>query len=93
MRCEFWGAEPRSWSIPATIIPSRLVNDPKFTNKPPGIFERSSISSGDVAIIGEAPNAIVAFADCVATTMFVIFSADHQLVLLGLFGSYLMDQG
>jgi hypothetical protein len=77
MLCEFREAGSGGGTIPATIIPSRLVNVPKFINKPPGIFARSSISSGDVAIIGEAPSAIVAFADCVVTTTFVIF-LDHQ---------------
>ena len=77
---EFREAKSGGEPIPATTIPSRLVNVPKFISKPPGIFARSSISSGDVAIIGEAPSAIVAFADCVVTTTFVIF-LDRQSVL------------
>ena len=52
---------------------------------------RSSISSGDVVMMGEAPNAIVAFADCVVTTAFVIF-LDHQRVFqTEAVVSYLMD--
>lgn len=78
--CEFREVESRDGHIPATIIPFGLSSVPMLTNKPPGIFARSSISSGDVAMIGEAPSAIVAFADCVATTIFVI-SLDHQRVV------------
>lgn len=93
MHCELLGAELGREFIPATIIPPRLVNVPKFINKPPGIFARSSISSGDVAIIGEAPSEIVAFADCVVTTTFVIFT-NHQWVLrTEVPASYLMNQG
>ena len=56
------------------------------------MFARSSISSGDVAIIGEAPRAIVAFADCVVTTTFVIF-LDHKWALrTEVVVSYLVDQ-
>ena len=76
MFCESREVESGGEVIPATIIPSRPVNVPKLISKPPGIFARSSISSGDVAIIGEAPSAIVAFADCVVTTTFVIFLDD-----------------
>lgn len=87
---------PEKWetgggSIPATIIPSRLVNVPKFISKPPGIFARSSISSGDVAIIGEAPSAIVAFADCVVTTTFVISLGDQWVLQTGVGELYLMN--
>ena len=73
MLCELREAESGGEPIPAANIPSRWSNVPKFISNPPGTFARSSISSGDVAIIGEAPSAIVAFADCVVTTAFVIF--------------------
>lgn len=80
-------------SIPATTIPPKLVNVPKFTSRPPGIFARSSISSGDVAIIGEAPNAIVAFADCVVTTTFVISLNHEQALRTEVVVSHLVNQG
>ena len=69
---------PRGEPIPDTSIPSRLVSVPKLIKKTPGIFARSSISSEDVATIGEAPSAIVAFADCVVTTSFVILLDDQR---------------
>lgn len=78
--CESCEAKLRGEPIPATVIPSRLDNVPKLISKPPGILARSSISSGDDAMIGEAPSAIVAFADCVVTTLFVIL-LDHQRVV------------
>ena len=91
MSCEFQEAGSGGEVIPATIIPSRLVNVPKLISKPPGMFARSSISSGDVAIIGEAPSAIVAFADCVVTTIFVIFLNDQSVLQTELDVLYLMD--
>ena len=44
----------------------------KLTSKAPVARLRSAISSGAVAIMGDAPSASVAFADCVVTTLFVI---------------------
>ena len=45
---------------------------PKLINRPPIALLRSSISSGAVAMMGDAPSASVALADCVVTTVFVI---------------------
>lgn len=57
MLCEFRKAGGGGDSVPATIIPSRLVGVQKFIDKPPGIFARSSISSGDVTVICEVKSA------------------------------------
>ena len=40
---------------------------------------RSSISSGAVAIMGDAPRAIVALADCVVTTVLVIWTGENSI--------------
>ena len=57
---------------PAASMPSRFWMVPKLTSKAPVARLRSAISSGAVAIMGDAPSASVAFADCVVTTLFVI---------------------
>ena len=45
---------------------------PKLTRSPPAAALRSAISSGAVAMMGDAPRAIVALADWVVTTLLVI---------------------
>ena len=44
----------------------------------PAAALRSAISSGAVAIMGDAPSAMVALADCVVTTVFVIWRLDGE---------------
>lgn len=59
--------------IPASNIQSLLDIVPVLIRRPPITLLRSDISSGAFDIIGDAPRARVAFADCVETTVFVIY--------------------
>ena len=59
--------------VPAASMPSRFCMVPKLTRSPPAAALRSAISSGAVAMIGDAPRAIVALADWVVTTLLVIY--------------------
>lgn len=58
---------------PAASIPSKFWIVPKFTRSAPAALLRSDISSGAVAMMGDAPSASVALADWVVTTLFVIW--------------------
>lgn len=60
------------YHAPAASIPSKFWIVPKFTSSAPAALLRSGISSGAVAMMGDAPSASVALADCVVTTLFVI---------------------
>ena len=53
-------------------MPSRFWMVPKFTSSAPVTLLKSAISSGAVAIMGDAPRANVALADWFVTTLFVI---------------------
>lgn len=66
--------------VPAASIPSRFWMVPKLTSRPPDTLLRSSISSGAVAMMGEAPSASVALADCVVTTLFVICQGQVKII-------------
>jgi hypothetical protein len=65
-------------SEPALSIPALVcgVRVPILIKEAPVTRARSSISSAAVAMMGLAPSARVTFADCVATTLFVILGND-----------------
>ena len=63
---------------PAASIPSRFWIVPKLTSSAPVALLRSSISSGAVAMMGDAPRARVALADWLVTTLFVICGNPKQ---------------
>jgi hypothetical protein len=56
-------------------MPSRFWIVPKLTRSAPMALLRSAISSGAVAMMGDAPSASVAFADWFVTTLLVIYHA------------------
>lgn len=54
---------------------------PKFTRRALATRLRSAISSGAVAMMGDAPRAMVALADWVVTTLFVIWKIPKVVVM------------
>lgn len=65
-----------------------------LTRRAPWIFARSSISWAVVAIIGDAPSAIVALADWAMTTLFVIWKEmkDENYATISFQTLHLMNQ-
>jgi hypothetical protein len=59
--------------VPASTIPDISLIVPKFTSSALLTLLRSSISWGEVAMMGLAPNASVTFADWLTTTELVIY--------------------
>lgn len=67
-------------NVPASSIHALLEIVPMLIRRPPIILLRSDISSEVFDIMGEAPKAKVTFADCVVTTIFVIYTGSAYRV-------------